>query len=505
MSSFEDDMKDAFEGAEFAPSDKVWTGIESVIAPKKKKGILFMWQTYGVAAGIILATTFGFLLNDGFFNATSTLNTEQLSEDSKQEKVDGDKKDNVTPVDSLDKTNTKPDLGPQTLAATEKEEEGKKNINDLVDDKELKPSNALPLQAQNRTEANDTVIDPIKSETGDVNLNTSVAVTKSTEPVKNAESLKSNVKSTAEDLKASELLLDSKLNSALTSTTQASNIDTAATRSNTIDTTPLKSTITADLSTKSETALRIQNAVSPPRVKSVSGSLANNILNTSSGLGTANSITEANLRDPNTFNSLDATVDNAEGEALGAISAGFGASFGVSKRLSLNMSLRYSEFKFRNTSNAYSVEDGVSLPIYIPVGYNPENVFFVGVYDVENTIQSVFLQTGIGYKIATLGKFDFSLQAGIGLDYFLAYKVKGDLNFLETRKVNPRESDFLSHTNLSGVSGFSINYKMNPKFGLSADFTYRKFISSGDLASSQPSSVIGFGLSLNYILSKKEE
>lgn len=496
MSSFEDEMKDAFEGAEFAPSEKVWAVIESAIAPKKKKGILFMWQTYGVAAGILLATTFGFLWNDGFFTAGDPLTTKKLAEEAKGDGL-------ATPADSLDTVKIKPkDLNSNTLASSSKEPTKLKDKEILNNGLNNGNEATLKLQAQNAEFSNKTegkLIDPIVDATG---LNTVVANLKSTDEKSNPEILKSN----SDALKASELLLNSKLNTALKSSTEVTDVKDPVKRDPlSEEKSPLKSTITADLSTASETAMRIQSAVNPGRQNSVSGSLGNNVLNISSGLGAANSISESNLRDPNTFNALSATVDNTEGEALGAISAGFGASFDIGKRLSLSMSLRYSEFKFRNTSNAYSVEDGISLPIYIPVGYNSENVFFVGTYDVVNTIQSIFLQTGIGYKIATLGKFDFSLQAGIGLDYFLAYKVKGELNFLETRKVNPRESNFLSSTNLSGISGFSVNYRMSPQFGLSLDLTYRKFISGGDLASSQPSSVLGFGMSVNYILGKKEE
>lgn len=505
MSSFEDDMKDALEGAEFAPSDKVWTGIASAIAPKKKKGILFMWQTYGIAAGIILATTFGFLMNDGFFYSEDSITTKQLSEEAKGNKIEKD--DNVL-ADTLGATKAKSgNLEENTVASIDKQHEQK----DLIDRNALKDSptvvNDLPLklQVQNTGVTNKKDAIQIKLETIDLALNTHVVNAKNANEIRNADILKSNTEYNGEASKASELLLDSKLNLALKSSTQAANAEVSVTQPASTDTDPVKPTITADLSTASETAMRIQNATSPIRERSVSGSLGNNVLNISSGLGSANSTVDSNLRDPNTFNSLDATVDNTEGEAISAISAGFGASFDVGKRLSLNVSLRYSEFKFRNTSNAYSVEDGISLPVYAPVGYNPENVFFAGNYNVENTIQSIFLQTGVGYKVATLGKFDFSLQAGVGLDYFLAYKVKGDLNFLETRKINPGESDFLSRTNLSGISGLGVNYRFNPKFGLSFDFTYRKFISGGDNDSSQPSSVIGFGLSVNYILGKKEE
>ena len=93
MSSFENDMKDAFEGVEFKPSEKLWAGIESAIVPKKKKGIFFMWQTYGMAASLLLAIGFAFLWSDGFFEANNTGSTESLTEVTKEE--DDDSQDDV--------------------------------------------------------------------------------------------------------------------------------------------------------------------------------------------------------------------------------------------------------------------------------------------------------------------------------------------------------------------------------------------------------------------------
>ena len=80
MSSFEEDIQNMFEGAEFQPSDKVWAGVEAGLAPKKKKGIFFMWQTYGIAAGIAAVLSFGLLLNNGFFNDGAALPIKERSE-----------------------------------------------------------------------------------------------------------------------------------------------------------------------------------------------------------------------------------------------------------------------------------------------------------------------------------------------------------------------------------------------------------------------------------------
>ena len=68
MGNFENELKDMFDGVEFQPSERVWAGVESALAQKKKKGIFFMWQTYGVAAAIGLFITAGVLFNNGFFS-----------------------------------------------------------------------------------------------------------------------------------------------------------------------------------------------------------------------------------------------------------------------------------------------------------------------------------------------------------------------------------------------------------------------------------------------------
>ena len=72
--------------------------------------------------------------------------------------------------------------------------------------------------------------------------------------------------------------------------------------------------------------------------------------------------------------------------------------------------------------------------------------------------------------------------------------------------MNASESDFLNRTNMSGVSGLGLNYRLNNQFGLSGDISYRRFLTgSGTDVNAKPSSVLGFGLSLNYFLTRKEE
>lgn len=199
-----------------------------------------------------------------------------------------------------------------------------------------------------------------------------------------------------------------------------------------------------------------------------------------------------------------ASLSHQEESALGALSAGVGFSFELSKKLQLNTSLRYSEFKTASTSNAYFIQNSSAFPIYLPLGFDEDNVNFVGNYGITNTLQGISFLPSLGYELVSLGKFDISLLAGFGIDYFFSYKVKGELNFLSTLKAHLRQSDFLNEWNLSTLSGLSLNYRLNEKFGLSADFTYRYFIPTTSTDQQRNSSMLGFGMGLNYFLNRKD-
>ncbi|MBO3697644.1 hypothetical protein [Roseivirga sp. E12] len=477
MSSFENDIQNVFEGAEFQPSDRVWTGIEAALTAKKKKGFFFMWQTYGVAAGLAVIFTFGFLYNDGYFNSNSNLPVKELSkvegEDNEQETKDPNTKNNDAPKET--------DAGSNDQLASNKDESelntadnSRESIKDPISSNtelsslQAKTENVIPKEGKSEevTGGNDPVSDmlkPIESVGPFEVLNPSIMVLAEPKPYRNS-------------LAAEMLMFNAKM----------------------------------ELEPMMELELASAEKVVPRRAdfsgqNSLNGSLGNSVMNLSS-TSFSTSAVQAELKDPSNLNALAADVESSEDQAVGAISAGFGFTMDLSRRLSLNLGARYSEFRFRNRSNAYSVEDGRSLPIYAPIGFDSENVFFVGEYDLENTVQSLFLQSTFSYKVVTFGKFDIAVRAGLGLDYFLAYKIKGDLNFLETRKVNPSESDFLNRTNISGVSGLGLNYRLNSQFGISGDISYRRFVTGiGDEVNSSPASVLGFGLSLNYFLTRKEE
>lgn len=198
------------------------------------------------------------------------------------------------------------------------------------------------------------------------------------------------------------------------------------------------------------------------------------------------------------------SLSHQEESALGALSAGIGFSFDLSKKLKLNTSLRYSEFKTASTSNAYFIQNSSAFPIYLPLGFDEDNVNFVGSYGITNTLQAISLLPSLSYELVSLGKFNISLMAGFGVDYFFSYKVKGELNFLSTLKADLSRSDFINEWNLSTLSGFSLNYRLNEKFGLSADLTYRYFIPTTDSDQRRSSSMLGFGMGLNYFLKRKD-
>ncbi|MBO6761371.1 MAG: hypothetical protein JJ909_10440, partial [Roseivirga sp.] len=90
MDNFESEMKDMFDGVEFQPSERVWAGVEQALGEKKKKGFFFMWQTYGVAAALILFITAGMLYKNGLFTKQPDAleGTKQLTESEEQTSTD---------------------------------------------------------------------------------------------------------------------------------------------------------------------------------------------------------------------------------------------------------------------------------------------------------------------------------------------------------------------------------------------------------------------------------
>ena len=447
MGSFENDLKDMFDGVEYQPSEQVWAGVERALQ-QKKKGIFFMWQTYGVAAGLALLAAVGFLYQSGFFNQqTNPSINKQLTELSKERN---------TVVDSL-KTEEQI-IYEQAIDSAQKV--------DLT-------NSQLTLMAQ----SNQTVkSDQLKEVPKTISVNAS-----------NQSLLDKGKK---EDiLRFEDEILDFEL-----ARPKAYQYSLAANQAAWllrlgVDPRDLKS-VNPEFTAQTDT----------PRELSINGRLGNNSLNMTSN---ADMLNAEGIQDAQ-FNALS-DLNNREERALGAISLGTGVSMLISDRLILNASLRYTEFKSASTSNGYSIENGKSLPIYVPLGYDPDNVYFTGNYNLTNTLQGISIQPTLSYQVAKFGKFDLLLTGGFAVDYLFAYQVKGDLNFLSARKVDLSETSNFNEFNLSSVTGMGLNYRISQNFALGLDLNYRYFMPLSQASGRNKTSVIGFGLGLNYFLNRIED
>lgn len=452
MGNFESEMRDMFDGVEFQPSEKVWAGVEKALNEKKNKGIFFMWQTYGIAAAIALFITAGTLYKNGFFtNQPDPIQgTKQLTESEQQISTD----------------TLKTDDGNQQLLANEGQMEGKGSNTDIQEPFDSN-ANLMAANAAKESIDKDLTIRNVESS------QTLIAVLSEEAPIDELNGIygieKAEIKPYQPSLAATKAKWLNRLG---------------------VDESALASTVKI---AESEPEFVGENFFN--------GRVGNNNFNISNSANNGQALV-ARAEDAN-FQALS-NIENRPEETLGSLSAGIGFSFELSERLQLNTGLRYSELRVRTTSNAYSVENGESFPIYLPLGYDPDNVNFVGNYDLVNTLQGVSVQPTLSYKLAKFGKFDVSIIGGAGLDYFFSYRLKGDLNFLSVRKANLNESDFIKKFNLSAVSGVGVNYRLNNQFGISADFNYRYFMPTGNTENRRKSSVVGFGLGVNYFLTKRE-
>lgn len=462
MSDFENDIKNLFEDAVFEPSERVWNGVEAALkAKKKKKGIFFMWQTYGVAAGLSLLLTIGLLWQNGVFNAndpntkTLTENTEKendsINEEGKEPKVDSDKPKeelNVEQESGKDEIIAEPSTVQKLVADNADAIENSESISILVADN---------FDAQSSTEELQTV--EIKN------------------PVE-----------VAQDVLSDQTLFDALIKPYRPSLAAEKSAWLAR-----INFVPM-----SEGSDEKGAEELIENTFEPQR--RLIGGLGSSVLT-----GGAFSEDNALLADVQTEDDsgvqLSKAASSGPEEAVGAINAGFGFGLDLSKKLTLNLGLRYSEFKFRSTSNAYIVDGGASLPVYAPLGIDTGNAIFAGDYNVSNTLSTLLMQSLLEYRVVSFGKFDVAIKAGVGLDYFLSYRIKGDLNFLSPRRVNPGDTDLYNQLNFSGITGLGINYRINNQVGIAADLNYRRFLSSQQ----SNNTVLGFGLSLNYFLNRRKK
>lgn len=464
MGNFENELKDMFDGVEFKPSERVWAGVESALAQDKKKGIFFMWQTYGIAAAITLFITAGVMFNNGYFSNQQdpSKGAQQLTQKSSEEL-------------STDSLRNKDGLNNQQFA-----KEGYNQDEEKVQDQPIQSTDSKQLLAKNVGE------DEKGEKLSDLSFDSQKL---------SAESL--GVTAVAqEDIHAEEVLLD---NDVLIGLSQAEpkpyRHSLAAVRAKWLNSLGVDESALIDMISLTEE--KQANTFVAERM--VNGRLGNNNFNISS----PENGQPLNARAEDAQFAAMSDISNSQEETLGSVSGGVGFSWELSNRLQLNTSIRYSELRVKSSSNAYSIENGESYPIYLPLGYDPDNVNFIGSYNLTNTMQGLSFQPTFSYKVAQFGKFDLSVNGGIGFDYFFAYRVKGDLNFLSVKRANLNDSDFIRKFNISGISGLGLNYRLNDQFGIGADFSYRYFVPTNGMSNRRQSSVLGFGLGVNYFLNGK--
>lgn len=477
MGDFEKDLQNAFEGAEFTPSPQVWDGVKAGLAPKKKVGIFYMWQTYGIAAAIMFLFTMGFLFRDQFFTTGgSAVGTEELSEDGKT--------DSTTATGEKGLSEGKTDL----VAKKEPTNPDEKNGNNAL----ALPLTDSKLQADNRDAPKQNLLSNDKAD----------------------ESLSIPASNLNRNNLIDEQLLDVKMLTELQAAHKA--FDDGG-----IDVYVLESQDFQESIAEMRLRWELKNMVGPLKMDSallkglnVTALVARRTsLNGNFGSGSfspnGNSSNESLSQNLVASNPQAASFDvtNGEERQLGSLSIGAGIGVELGRKWLLKTGLRYSQYRYASTSNAYSLENGNSLPLNLNATFDASAIRYAGEYELTNTIHSISVPVQIGYKLLDLNRFDIMLNAGLGVDFFVGYTVKGDLNFLETRKVDLGESDFLNRFNVNVLTGLELSYELNDKFGLSAEVFFRQYVPSlnqtDGVAQANPS-FLGFGLGVNYFLRKKK-
>lgn len=437
MSDFENSLKEIFDDAELKPSDKVWAGVSADIQPKKKKGLFFYWQTYGVAAGLALLLALGFLLSEG---ERTVENNPQANKDNKESVVgknSGEKQDSIS---NKNGNNTdRPVQKEVTITglkflANAEEDSRKQELNDS--------KNSAYTE---RTEV-------------DLNRNADQLIS-FTNPSLNAPQQSIHILKSIWEMKYMVAKMD------------------------------LPQYDKGDLSVPAQKGVLLNGGLSAANFNPNFSSNSN-----------ALSINDLNQNDV-VINS----ISNSDNRELSSISFGGGLTMALNNRWGINTGVRYSEYKFGNESNAYSVENGISLPIYLPTGFSGE-VKFVDVYQMTNTLRSIGIPIQGTFKVISLNKFNVEMRAGLSVDYFIDYSIRGELPFLQERKVDFKQSDLFNRFNLAGISGLAFNYKLSDQWGIAAEAYYRQFLSpdQGDGERSSPS-VLGFGFNLNYLIQRNEK
>lgn len=478
MGDFEKDLQNAFEGAEFTPSPQVWEGVKAGLAPKKKVGILYMWQTYGVAAAILFLLTMGFLFRDGFFTASGagdagtelsqTPKTDSAS-DANKSGLEGAAKDKTAKIDTVNTDHLK---------------DNTESVKSIIDNKQLQARETKTRNSADLTRKADSgnnamagvlpnADTPVNQSPEEQMLNQLQAANK----VLQEEALSIYVLG-PQDLRESMAAL--RLRWELENMVEPLKIDTA----NVID--PAEMLVA--------------------RRTSLSGSFGGGNFNPNASSSTELALVGNLATDPLTGDFSLRSGEESE-KQLSSLSIGGGIGFELGRKWILKTGLRYSQYRYASNSNAYSIEDGRTLPVYSNATAGLSQVRYAGEYELTNTIHSISVPVQMGYKLLDRNRFGVVINAGLGIDYFAKYTVKGDLNFLDTRSVDLGESDLLNRFNVNVLTGLELNYKLNEKFALSGEVFFRQYIPSlGEttgITTATPS-FFGFGLGLNYYLKSKK-
>lgn len=466
MGDFENDLRNAFEGAEFAPSERVWEGVEAGIKPKKKKGIFYMWQTYGVAATLLFLLTMGYLFRDSLFtNNTIDPQKKELTQNDQKKTPETNNEENTTSTDTEeteDPATLKPVEEPSAITSTDLQADV---TNETSKEAETAPTDqtvdqpVTALVATNPVSAGESTDIIAADEQGTDLINTDLELLSLFELQESLAAIRGRWE--LENLIGPmEIAYDS-----------AESID--------------ESTVA--------------------RQTSLNGILGSGSFNPNSSLADAvRASSELSFNDPRS--NADQIVQSGDESQLGSLSIGFGVGKQLGRKWMFKTGLRYSQYRFASTSNAYSVEDGQSLPVYSRLSIMSNEVFYAGEYEITNTIHSISVPVQFGFRVLNFNRFSTWVNMGAGADYFMSYKVKGELNFLEPRKVDFGDSNFLNRFNVNVLTGLELAYKLNDKFALSGEIFFRQYLPLGasDSAYEATPSFFGFGLGVNYYLKKKK-
>lgn len=453
MSNFENELKGVFEGAEFSPSDELWSGIEAGLVKKRKKGIFFYWQTYGIAATIVFFVTLGFIYKGEF-------SPENLPP----------KKEVTGLVKEVEKT--KEALGVYSIQDQKAIES--KEIDKLFTEAKSTNSSVFDQNA-NQAEASSKVFSLDSDQQSHIptySLN-EISITNTSEPYKALNSV--SLITTLPKMPISISILKARW--------EAKNLLVLM---------PI------------ETQLDEENEVVKGFL-AINGGLGSGNFdpNTSGNALQANAqLLSENGGSPSTATN---TVSNGQNLQTGAVTFGIGIDAFLSSKWSWNLGLSYSEYRFENSTNAYANESGKLLPVYLPTGYQGD-LIFVPNYRITNNIISLALPIQLTYKLVELGDFDLDVSAGLSMDYFISNKVKGELSILEVRKVDFSQSNLFNRFNLGGLAGIGVSYKLNDQWGVNANIFARQYLKGMNDRTGYTSSptIYGFGLNLRYFIRKEE-